>query len=159
MVDWCKETVDAQNESQREELVEAVLSSDRIFVKSSRPPARSIAMNLTQLGLQAYVAGDATTPAIEKGDLLIVISPAIPWTRTTIHDVVPGAWTRTTIYDVASGAKSSGASVVLLTDRIPSARIRDVCDLLFVLGPDFDEAAGLFVDELVTLITEKRRKN
>jgi imidazolonepropionase-like amidohydrolase len=146
MVDWCKETVDAQNESQREELVEAVLSSDRIFIKSSRPPARSIAMQLTQLGLQAYVAGDATTPAIEKGDLLIVISPA--------HDR-----TKTTIYNIASGAKSSGASVVLLTSAIPSVKTRDVCDLLFVLGPDFDEAAGLFVNELVTLITEKRRKN
>lgn len=67
----------------------------------------------------------------------------------------------TTTFNIASAAKSSGAGVVLLTQLPPffKSRIRDISDLVFVLGPDFDEAAGLFVDELVTLITEKRRKN
>jgi len=143
MVDWCKETVNAQNESQRQELVDMVLSSDRIFVKSRmrRPTARTIAMQLTQLGIQAYAAGDATTPTIEKGDLLIVISP----TRRS---------TRTTIYNIASGAKSSGAGVVLLTNTIPSARTRDVSDLVFVLGPDFNQAAMLFTNKLIVSLRQ-----
>jgi len=137
MADWCKETVDAQNESQREQLVEAILSSNRIFVTGRWQAARAVAMNLTQLGLQAYVAGDATAQAIEKGDLLIVISPT--------HE-----WTGTIIYDKASAAKKSGGSVLLLTDRIPSARTRDVADLVFVLGHDFDEAVPLFTHKLLT---------
>jgi hypothetical protein len=77
--------------------VEAVLSSNRIFLaREDRPAARFVARNLTQLGLQAYVAGDATVPAIKKGDLLIVTLPAYPWTRTTF-------------FDRASAARSSGA--------------------------------------------------
>jgi len=143
MVDWYKERMDAQNESQKEELVEAVLSSDRIFLAGNGPVARSVAMKLMQPGLQVYVAGDATTPAIGKGDLLMATSRF---------------GESTTTFNIASAAKSSGAGVVLLTQLPPffESRIRDISDLVFVLGPDFDEAAGLFVDELVTLITEKR---
>jgi len=146
MVDWYKERMDAQNESQKEELVEAVLSSDRIFLAGNGPVARSVAMKLMQPGLQVYVAGDATTPAIGKGDLLMATSRF---------------GESTTTFNIASAAKSSGAGVVLLTQLPPffESRIRDISDLVFVLGPDFDEAAGLFVDELVTLISEKRRKN
>jgi imidazolonepropionase-like amidohydrolase len=81
MVDWYKERMEAQNESQKEELVEAILSSDRIFLEGrlfDELAARSAAMKLMQLGLQVYVAEDATTPAIEKGDLLIAIKQPLP---------------------------------------------------------------------------------
>ncbi len=135
--------VDAQNKRKKEELVEAVLSSDRIFLVGSgisEPLARSVAMKLMQPGFQAYVAGDATTPEIEKGDLLIAISGTGRTTRT---------------YNIASAAKSSGAGVVLLTSR-PTSIIGDVSALVFVIGPDFYEAVGPFVDELVALITKKR---
>jgi imidazolonepropionase-like amidohydrolase len=149
MVDWYKERMEAQNESQKEELVEAILSSDRIFLEGrlfDEPAARSAAMKLMQLGLQVYVAEDATTPAIEKGDLLIAISRLDKLTRP---------------YKTASAAKNSGAGVVLLTQLPPffESRIRDISDLVFVLDDERDFAVGSFVDELVTLITEKRRKN
>jgi D-arabinose 5-phosphate isomerase GutQ len=103
-------------------------------------------MKLMQLGLQVYVAEDATTAAIEKGDLLIAISRLDKSTRT---------------YNIVSAAKSSGAGVVLLTQLPPffKSRIRDISDLVFVLDDERDFAVGSFVDNLVTLITEKRRKN
>jgi 6-phospho 3-hexuloisomerase len=138
--------VEAQNESQKEQLVEAVLSSDRIFLTGSgisEPVARSAAMKLMQLGFQAYVAGDATMPAIEKGDLLIAISGS---GRTVIT------------YNIVSAAKSSRARVALLTSQ-PTSPIGDISNLVFALGPDFYEEVGFFVDELVTLITKKRGRN
>ncbi|MHC4557387.1 MAG: amidohydrolase family protein [Planctomycetota bacterium] len=145
MLDWYKQGVDAQNEGQMEELVQAILSSERIFLTGEDGPgARPGAMMLTQLGFQAYVAGDATAPAIEKGDLLLAISRSGESTKT---------------YDIASAAKNVGASVVLLTQLPPfiESRIKDTSDLVFVLGPDFDEAAMLFGNKLVTMITEKRK--
>jgi imidazolonepropionase-like amidohydrolase len=140
--------VDEQNERKKEELVEAILSSGRIFVEGSglrvdELVARSVAMKLMQLGFRVYVAGDATTPVIEKGDLHIAIS---------------FSGRASTTYRRASAAKNSGAGVVLLTAR-STPKIGVISDLVFILGPDFYEEAGLFVDELVTLITEKRRKN
>jgi hypothetical protein len=139
MVDWCKEMVDVRSESQREELVEAILSSDRIFLASDNWLAvRFVVMNLTQLGLQAYVAGEATAPAIEKGDLVIVIS---------------GPRRLSEPYDIISTAKNFGASVALLTHRIPSVRIRDISDVVVVLGSGLNEAAELFIEKLVTAVT------
>jgi imidazolonepropionase-like amidohydrolase len=138
--------VEEQNKRKKEELVEAILASDRIFLAGtgiSEPVARSVAMKLMQLGFQIYVAGDATTPEIEKGDLLIAISGS---GRTEIT------------YNIASAAKSSRAHVALLTSQ-PTSIIGNISNLVFPIGPDFYEAVGPFVNELVTLITEKRRKN
>jgi len=139
IADWCEERVDEQNVGQRETLVEAVMSSDRIYVRSAEVlKDRFLVRQLTQLGLQAYIVGDAGAPDMEKGDLLIVTSPT---TRTP--------WTSTTSYDIASDAKSAGVTVVLLTYPVPSAKARGVCDLVFVLGPNFSEATEFFVDKLL----------
>ena len=58
-------------------LVAAVLAARRIFVLGvgrSGLLARMFAMRLMQLGLQAYVVGDVTTPPIAASDLLVVLS-------------------------------------------------------------------------------------
>jgi imidazolonepropionase-like amidohydrolase len=139
MADWCEERVKEQKVAQRETLVEAVMSSDRIYVRSaSARKDRFLVRQLRQLGLQAHIVGEPGTPDMEKGDLLIVTSPP---TGTP--------WTSTTSYDIASDAKSAGVTVVLLTYPVPSAKAREVCDLVFVLGPDFPEATEFFVDELL----------
>jgi hypothetical protein len=139
MADWCEERVNKQNVGQREKLVEAVISSDRIYVNSAGVRRyRFLVRQLTQLGLQAYTAGEAETPDMEEGDLLIVTSPT-----------TGSPWTSTTSYDMASEAKSAGVTVVLLTHPIPSARAREVCDLVFVLGPNFSRATEFFVDKLL----------
>jgi 6-phospho-3-hexuloisomerase len=60
-------------------LVAAVLAARRIFVLGvgrSGLLARMFAMRLMQLGLQAYVVGDVTTPPIAASDLLVVLSLA-----------------------------------------------------------------------------------
>jgi imidazolonepropionase-like amidohydrolase len=139
MADWCEERVNEQNVGQREKLVEAVMSSDRIYLRSARVlKDRFLVRQLTQLGLQAYIVGEAGTPDMEKGDLLIVTS-----------STTSAPWTSTTSYDIASDAKSAGVTVVLLTYPVPSAKARGVCDLVFVLGPDFSEATEFFVDKLL----------
>ncbi|MFE8887947.1 6-phospho-3-hexuloisomerase [Pseudarthrobacter enclensis] len=51
--------------------------ADRVFVAGAGRSGlvlRMAAMRLMHLGLQVHVAGDATTPAIREGDLLLVAS-------------------------------------------------------------------------------------
>jgi len=140
------------DEESAEKLVEGVLSSDQVFLAGmgrSGLVARSFAMRLMQIGLPVYVVGDVTTPAIGKGDLLIAISGSGE-TRITNH--------------IASAAKSSGASVFLLTARTTS-RIGNISDLVLVLprAPQpilplmsaFESAAHILLDAVVTLIMEK----
>jgi len=135
--------VDAPNERENEELAEVVSSSRLILLAGSgksEPIARSVATKLMQAGFQAYIAGDATTPAIGKDDLLIAISGSGQTTRT---------------YEMVSAAKDSGACVVLLTSQSTS-RIGIVSDLVFVVSTDFYESVVPFFDELVTLLSKKR---
>lgn len=58
-------------------LAAGVLRAKRVFLAGagrSGLMARAFAMRLVHLGLQAFVVGDATTPAIAKEDLLIIAS-------------------------------------------------------------------------------------
>ncbi len=140
------------DDEKAEELVKGVLSSDRVFLAGmgrSGLVIRPFAMRLMQMGLQVYMVGDATTPAIGKGDLLIVVS---------------GSGETGITYHVASTARSFGARVFLLTTR-PTSRIGDISDLVLVI-PDasqpvlplrsaFEGAVYILLDAVVMLMMEK----
>ncbi|MFC1714426.1 amidohydrolase family protein [Candidatus Poribacteria bacterium] len=136
------------DERHRGRLVERTLSSNRIFLTGSgdsEPVARASATKLTQAGIQAYVVGDETTPAMEKDDQLIAISLS---GSSEVTEKV--AW----------AAKKSKARVALLTGASESW-IRDISNLSFLLKPDspradFDKAVEKFIDKVIALITEKR---
>ena len=140
------------DEDSAAELVNGVLASDRIFVTGmgrSGLIARPFAMRLMQMGLESYLVGDATAPAIDKRDLLIAISGSGE-TKITHH--------------LASTAKSIGARVFLLTAQATSS-IANISDLVIVLpkspqpllplGSAFEGAAHIFLDAVVILIMEK----
>ena len=140
------------DEDSAEELVNGILASDRIFVTGmgrSGLIARPFAMRLMQMGLESYLVGDATAPAIDKRDLLIAISGSGE-TKITHH--------------VASTAKSLGARVFLLTTQATSS-IANISDLVLVLpklpqpvlplGSAFEGAVHIFLDAVVILIMEK----
>ncbi len=133
-------------------LVERILSSNRIFIAGmgrSGLIARPFVMRLMQMGLQAHFVGDATTPAIGQGDLLIVISGSGE-TKITHH--------------IAATAKSFGAHVFLMTSQTKS-KIGDISDLILVLpdapqpvlplGSAFEGTAHILLDAVVILIMEK----
>ena len=60
-----------------ERFMECITSSERVFLTGmgrSGLVAKSFAMRLMHLARHTYIVGDVTTPAIQEGDLLIVIS-------------------------------------------------------------------------------------
>ena len=64
------------DEEDVEKLTASILSSTEIFIAGmgrSGLMARPFAMRLMQMGFPVHLAGDATTPAIGYGDLLIAI--------------------------------------------------------------------------------------
>ncbi|KKO18617.1 MAG: 6-phospho-3-hexuloisomerase [Candidatus Brocadia sp.] len=65
------------DEHDYEEFLSSLLSANNIFVTGqgrSGLVSRTFAMRLTHIGLNAYCVGDATTPNIDQGDLLIACS-------------------------------------------------------------------------------------
>jgi 6-phospho-3-hexuloisomerase len=98
-----------------EQLIEAVLASDRVYVAGggrSGLMARAFVMRLMHLGLVTYVVGETTTPSIQAGDLLVSCSASGETQVTVLMSEV---------------AKKAGARVFAITARpeSPMARLAD----------------------------------
>lgn len=96
-------TLDAVDEIQLARLVEALLSSRRIFVTGkgrSGLQMQAFAMRLTQMDMAAHVVGEATAPAVGPGDCLLIGS---------------GSGRTAALVEYADRARSAGADVCLLT--------------------------------------------
>lgn len=84
-------------------LVHAIRHSERIFLVAAGRSGfalRGAAMRLMHLGITVYFVGDTTTPAIKKGDLLIVAS---------------GSGTTASMVRAAEKAISVDANVIAIT--------------------------------------------
>jgi 6-phospho-3-hexuloisomerase len=105
---------------QAEALGEAALDADRIFIAGlgrSGLVMRMAALRLMQLGLTVHVVGDATTPAIAAGDLLIIGSGSGE-TGGAVH--------------LARRARSAGASLLVVTAR-PDSTLGQMADVRLVV--------------------------
>jgi 6-phospho-3-hexuloisomerase len=72
-----KRTLLALSEAQLHSAVQSLLGARRVFFVGagrSRLALEMAAMRMMHLGLTVYVAGEVVTPAIERGDLLVVAS-------------------------------------------------------------------------------------
>lgn len=72
-----RQTLGELHQEQLDRLMQAIQEGDHIFFAAagrSMLMLRCMAMRLMQLGFQCYIVGDTTTPAFQKGDLLITAS-------------------------------------------------------------------------------------
>ncbi len=93
------------DEKAYEKFLSSILNAKDIFVTGqgrSGLVSRTFAMRLTHIGLNAYCVGDATTPNIDKGDLLVACSSS--------------GSTHITRY-IAGLAKKSQAAIVAVTSH------------------------------------------
>ncbi len=100
-----------------EALVDAILSTDKVFVAGtgrSQMMIRGLAMRLMHLGFKAYVVGETVTPAIEPGDLLIIGS---------------GSGETATLTVMANKAKKIGAKLAIIT-IYPESTIGKLADIV-----------------------------
>lgn len=95
-------------------------NAERIFLVGagrSGLALRAAAMRLMHFGLTVFVAGETTTPAIRKGDLLIAAS---------------GSGTTSTIVKAAEKAKAAGARIAIFSTATDSP-LANLSDLVVVL--------------------------
>ena len=96
-------------------LIREILAAKRVYVMGagrSGLVAKAFAMRLMHLGLTSYVVGETVTPALDRGDLVVVFS---------------GSGETRYIADIAEMAKRIGVRVCLVTAKRDSrmARIAD----------------------------------
>jgi 6-phospho-3-hexuloisomerase len=100
--------------------LDELLNAKRIYVIGagrSGLVAKAFAMRLMHLGLQAYVVGETITPALNKGDLMVVFS---------------GSGKTKTIADIAETAHEIGAHICLITSNADS-RIGKLSECIVII--------------------------
>ncbi|WP_025686084.1 6-phospho-3-hexuloisomerase [Paenibacillus maysiensis] len=103
-----KENNSRNNEIKLDTLLEDLLKSKKIFLCGagrSQLMIRAFAMRLMQLGLNAYVVGDTTTPHSTPGDLLVIAS---------------GSGETSCLISIANSAKRNNLKLALFTTNINS---------------------------------------
>jgi 6-phospho-3-hexuloisomerase len=128
--EWVHDDLDEVNailalvtDKSAEEMVRAILAAQRIYVLGlgrSGLILRMFAMRLMQIGLNAHVVGDATTPAIGVGDLLIALS---------------GSGRTETVVALARKAKGYGAQVLAITSNLATP-LAEVADMTLIVPAD-----------------------
>ena len=166
------DNADAIDEKASQQLIESIKKSKRIFITGAGRSGfvgRAFAMRLMHLGFNVFMVGETTTPAIEKGDLLIAISGSGETNSTVL---------------IASEAKKKNAKIIAITSREKSAlakfadvivNIRGRIDLkknrdylarqvagihepLAPLGTLFELTAMIFLDAIIEELMVRERK-
>lgn len=135
-----------------EKLVDELLKADQIFITGlgrSGLVARSFAMRLMHLGLRVLIVGDITTPAINKGDLLIAISGSGE-TSIIQHIVSKSRELEATIFLITSKAN---ASISKMSDQV--IVLPNVNEPVLPLKSAFEAAAYILLDSAVIMIMNK----
>jgi 6-phospho-3-hexuloisomerase len=121
----------ARNEAGIEEALTLLADAPRVFVHGagrSGLALRMTAMRFMHLGLAAHVVGEATTPAIAAGDVLLVAT---------------GSGTTGGIVRAVETAVEVGARVIAITTAPDSPVGRAAAVVLVVPAPEKQDHAGL----------------
>jgi 6-phospho-3-hexuloisomerase len=103
-----------------EKFITEILNARRVYVMGagrSGLVAKAFAMRLMHLGMQAYVIGETITPALNKGDTMVVFS---------------GSGRTKTVADIAETGKEIGAHICLITANADS-RIGRLADCMVII--------------------------
>lgn len=113
-----------------ETMVRSIRKAKRVYVAGAGRSgfiARGFAMRLMHLGMQAYVVGEPTTPAIRAHDLLVILS---------------GSGNTSGLVAMAEKAKALQADIALLTTNRKS-KLAELCDTKLLLPGVSKEEAGI----------------
>ncbi|MDY6931573.1 MAG: 6-phospho-3-hexuloisomerase [Halobacteriota archaeon] len=120
IVSHISRTADLLDQSSIEEIIGKLMQTDKVFVMGagrSGLVARAFAMRLMHLGFNVFVVGDSTTPAVEKGDLVVIIS---------------GSGETFSMRSLANIAKDLGAVLVAVTSN-PGSTLGKLSDVVVVV--------------------------
>ena len=164
ILDELGETVEHVCNDSAEELADAILAAQTVFVAGvgrSGLAMKSFAMRLMHMGFDAYVVGETVTPSITDKDVLLVGS---------------GSGSTSSLVVNASKADAIGATICLITidEDSPIAQVADAVltipapspkvnrDLGFrsvqPMGSLFEQSLLLTLDAVVLLLMEKAGK-
>jgi 6-phospho-3-hexuloisomerase len=128
MASKIREIANTISDEDAEKFIQELLSAKRIYVIGagrSGLVAKAFAMRLMHLGLHAYVVGETITPALNKGDVMVIFS---------------GSGRTKTVADLAETARDIGGRICLITSNADS-RIGKIADCIVIIEHHRDAVA------------------
>jgi len=117
-----------------ERFLDAIIDARRIFVAGvgrSGLIARAFGMRLMHLGFTVYVVGEATTPAIKPGDLLVIVS---------------GSGQTQAMITAMNVSRQKGAKVAAITSFLDSPIGKGADCVVQIKGRQAEDAARDYMD-------------
>ncbi|MDD1684039.1 MAG: 6-phospho-3-hexuloisomerase [Methanoregula sp.] len=128
MASKIREIANTISDEDTEMFIRELLNAKRVYVIGagrSGLVAKAFAMRLMHLGLQAYVVGETITPALSKGDVIVIFS---------------GSGRTKTVADLAETARDIGGRICLITSNADS-RIGKIADSIVIIEQHRDAVA------------------
>ena len=150
---------------QLEALADAVIAANRIFVAGAGRAGfagRGFALRLMHMGLTVFFVGEPTTPSIQPGDLLVIISGS----GETASLVVSagrakrfGAKLATlTIHPEASIGRQADV-IVQLPGSTPKSTLSDTAGSIQPMANAFEQLSWLCCDAVTMILMDKLHKD
>lgn len=153
-------TVQGTSDTEAEQLVEAIVSAKKVFVAGagrSGLMAKSFAMRMMHMGIDAYAVGETVTANLEKGDLLIV-GTGSGETKTLIPLVEKAKSLGGKVAAVTLSAQSTIgeiADIKVILSGAPKDREKDQFETIQPMGSLFEQTSLLFYDAVILRFMEK----
>ncbi len=156
-----KENAQQVNGEEVEEMAESILKAERIFVAGagrSGFAARAFANRLMHLGLKVFFVGEPTTPAVGKGDLLVIGSGSGETESLVVMAQKArklGASVATvTIHPEASIGRLSECCIVL-PGATPKSELADTCKTVQIMGNAIEQLSWIIYDVVIMHLMKK----
>ncbi|MGD1060106.1 MAG: 6-phospho-3-hexuloisomerase [Methanomassiliicoccales archaeon] len=156
IVNEAQRALEAVDDKAIEQFVDAIIGAKKIFaygVGRSGLVAKAFSVRLVQMGLDVHIIGETTTPIVEAGDLVIIVSNTGE-TMSAIQTANIVGRIGAKVALVTSNAHSKLASASSIVVEIPVRRDENRPKLA-PLGTLFEASSFLLLDSLVPVLMQK----
>ncbi|WP_377887477.1 6-phospho-3-hexuloisomerase [Alkalihalobacillus sp. R86527] len=160
IIDELNRSANRISDEEAEQLANEILDANKVFVAGggrSGFMAKSFAMRMMHMGIDAYVVGETVTPTFEEGDLIIIGS---------------GSGETKQLVSIANKAADIGGKIAAVTIN-PDSTIGSLADIIVTLpgspkdqsgdhetiqpmGSLFEQTLLLFYDAIILRFMEKK---
>jgi len=139
-----------------ETVTEAIITAKKVFVYGvgrSGLVGKAFCVRLVQMGLDVHFIGDTTTPIVEKGDLVLIISNTGE-TMSAVQTANIVGRIGSIVVTITSSQSSKLGRASNIVVEIPPRRNDDKARLA-PLGTLFEDATFIFLDSLVPQLMQR----
>ena len=156
IMDEVKEALNGVDQETFDAFVDALISAKKIFIYGvgrSGLVGKAFSVRLVQMGLATYFIGDTTTPIVESGDVVLIISnTGETMSAVQTANIVGRLGSKVILITGAGHSKLGSASSIIVELKV---RKDEHKGRFAPLGTLFEAAAYFFLDSTVPVMMER----